>query len=154
MNAIELSTRLCEWREILGSDVESTRGERLFDRYIDAADPRAVHSHVSDQVPSVIGDGDIHGLANGRCLLLGSTNNFHCIIQCDHLEAPTRGTNISETKNPLHDDIGALPIEVLHVGWNSSSFKSMGWRSIAHAHVPTIVSIAAAQCSSASALSP
>jgi len=53
-----------------GGDVESSRRVGLFNRDVDAPDPRVVHPDVRDEVATGVGDGNVHGLTDLRCLLL------------------------------------------------------------------------------------
>src|SRR3984957_10044085 len=80
----EVAARLREGRQIPGGNIEGTRGECLLDRNVDAAEPRAVHAYVSDEIASAVRNSDVHGLANCRCFLLRGVFHFHCIVQSQH----------------------------------------------------------------------
>src|SRR5262245_13127308 len=64
VNSEELPAGLGVRRQILGCYIKGAGSERLVDRNIDAADPGAIHAHVSDKVSAAIGYGDVHGLSD------------------------------------------------------------------------------------------
>src|SRR5690348_253316 len=71
-------------REILGRDVEGTRGEGFVDGDINTADPGAIHADMRHQVATAVGDGNVHRLTNFSGLLLGRGNHASGIVECDH----------------------------------------------------------------------
>src|SRR5271155_2548462 len=84
MDAEELTARLRIFRKILRTDIESSRCECLLDGNIDAAEPRFVHAHVSNEMAAGICDRDIHGLTQFLCLPLRRGNDPAGVFQCDH----------------------------------------------------------------------
>src|SRR3984885_2208596 len=90
VDAEEVAAGLREGRQIAGGNIKGTGGEGFLDRNVDAAEPRAVHAHVSDEISAAIRDGDIHWLANRGRFLLRGAYHFHCVVQRDHREAPEK----------------------------------------------------------------
>src|SRR3954447_6939846 len=72
LDAVELATGLRIGTELGRRQVERPRRERLVDRDVDAADPRAVHAHVRDEVAAGVDDRDVLRLPDlARALLSG-----------------------------------------------------------------------------------
>src|SRR5664280_2308228 len=71
MNAEELSARLRMRGQVLGPDIERARGVGLLHGTIDAADPRAIHAHVGNDVDDIVSHRDVHGLTDLLRLLFG-----------------------------------------------------------------------------------
>ena len=87
MNAEELLSGLAVLGEFRSCEVKRAGRERLVDRDIDAADPRAVHADVGHEVSADIDYGDVHGLADllrfgfRRCNdLAGVFQSYHVIL--------------------------------------------------------------------------
>src|SRR5439155_20286538 len=64
MNSEKLSAGLRVGGQVFRSDIKGAGGESFFDRNIDASYPGAIHPHVRDQVPALIGHRNVHRLAN------------------------------------------------------------------------------------------
>ena len=64
--------------------------EAFFKRHADAnaADPGPVHARVSDQVPALVGDCNVHGLAYFRRFLLSCGDEGFRFVKCDHESLP------------------------------------------------------------------
>src|SRR5438067_4532214 len=69
MDAEKLPAGLRVLCQIFGGDVKRARGVGLFHGNVDAADPGAIHAHVSHNVAAGVGYGDVHRLADGSCFL-------------------------------------------------------------------------------------
>jgi hypothetical protein len=84
MNAVELTAGLRGRSQIPRGDIEGTRGEGLVDGNIDAAEPSSVHADVRNQIPSAIGDGDVHRLTDCRGFPLSGSDDFPRILKRNH----------------------------------------------------------------------
>src|SRR5438067_462198 len=74
--------------QVFGGDVKRARGISLLHGNIDAADPGAIHAHVSHNVAAGIGHGDIHRLADGSRFLLRRNDNAASVLKFDHILVP------------------------------------------------------------------
>src|ERR1700691_22806 len=71
VDAKELAARLRMMCEIFSRDIECRRRIGLLLRDIDAADPRAVHAYVGDDISSLVRHRNVHRLADLSRLLFG-----------------------------------------------------------------------------------
>jgi hypothetical protein len=82
--AEELSARLRVGGQIFGGNVEGAGRVGLIDGDIDAAQPRAIHAHVGNEIASLVGHGDVHWLTYLLRLLLSRSDNSTCVFQPYH----------------------------------------------------------------------
>jgi hypothetical protein len=78
----KLVTRLTVSREIFRRYIKCPRRVCLLLGNVYAAYPRAVHAHMGDKIPALVGYRDIHRLADFSSLFFSSRYDSSCIAQC------------------------------------------------------------------------
>ncbi len=76
----ELTSRLRMRSKVFRGDIKGPGRVRLIDGYVDASNPRSIHSDMGNQVPAFIRYRNIHRLADLDGLLLCCQNNSFCVI--------------------------------------------------------------------------
>src|ERR1700761_5277646 len=91
VDAEELSAGLRVGRQIFGRNVEGAGGVCLLDGDVDAAQPGVVHTHVRDEVSTLVGDRNVHRLADLLSLLFSGCNDSSGIVESNHVSSGNSG---------------------------------------------------------------
>src|SRR3712207_2178327 len=83
VDAVELPTGLGRFGQVLGGDVEGAGSEGFVDGDLDGADPRPIHAHVRNEVPSSVDDCYVHGLADLLGLPFGGRDDPTCLFEAN-----------------------------------------------------------------------
>ena len=78
MYSKELASRLRVLCQVFGRDAEGSRGLGFLDGDVDTTEPRAIHSHMSDEITGPICDSNIHRLSDFRGLGFPLTSFHFC----------------------------------------------------------------------------
>ena len=83
-------------REILSRNIEGARGVSLLHGNVDAADPGAIHAHMSHNVAALVGHGDVHGLADFLRFLFRSRNHAArvCKVHSCHWSSSNKNVDL------------------------------------------------------------
>src|ERR1700743_2471254 len=87
VNAEELSAGLRVGRQIFRRNVEGAGCVCLLDGDVDAAQPGVVHTHVRDEVSTLVRDRNVHRLADLFSPLFSGCNNFLGIGESYHVSS-------------------------------------------------------------------
>src|ERR1700761_3074595 len=91
VDAEELSAGLRVGRQIFRRNVEGAGCECLLDGDVDAAQPGVVHTHVRDEVSTLVRDRDVHRLADLFRLLFSGCNDSSGIVKSNHVSSGNSG---------------------------------------------------------------